>query len=858
MFYKMAGEEVLEAFDSSIQGLNESQVQINETQYGKNQLTEEERQGIFIVFLSQFKDLLVFILIIAAVISAFTGNVESTLVIFAVIILNAILGTVQHFKAEKSLNSLKKLASPMARVRRAGKRVEIVAADIVAGDILLLEAGDMVPADGRILECFSLQVNESALTGESESITKTTSPLEGHLNPADQLNMVFSGTQVTYGRAVVVVTKTGMNTELGKIAQLMNETEDRKTPLQISLDSFGKKLSFLVLAICVVILMICIYRGMTIVDSLMFAVALAVAAIPEALSSIVTISLALGTTKMAKESAIMKNLKSVESLGCVSIICSDKTGTLTKNKMTVMDTFLSDKGQESLDRLFLACNLCNDSVVTAEKSLGDPTEIALTEFCMHTRDDYEQIRQMYPRLAEVPFDSDRKLMSTLHKIGVSQIMLTKGAPDVLLKYSKFIYSNGFQRTITEQDIETIRKQNYDFSSKGLRVLGFAQKIVDRDHIQLEDEQDFAFIGLVAMMDPPRDEAKTAVADCARAGIMPIMITGDHKVTASAIAKSIGLLHDEQKAVTGEELDDFSDQELERELSSISVYARVTPAHKIRIVDAWQKRGNIVAMTGDGVNDAPALKKADIGIAMGITGTDVSKDAASMILTDDNFATIIKAVANGRNIYNNIKNSIKFLLSGNTSGILAVLYTSLLALPIPFTAVHLLFINLITDSLPAIAISMEKPTDNLLEEPPRDVNESILTRRYIYEVSIQGFLIACFTLIAYHRGLTYSAEIASTMAFATLCFARLWHGFNSRGKQSIFKLGLFSNVFSIAAFVLGTCLLFSVLLIPGIHGLFEVEDLSYQNLLFMIGCAVSPTILIQLVRLIKEQFRKARV
>lgn len=857
MFYKMAGEEVLEAFDSSIQGLSESQVQINETQYGKNQLTEEEKQGKFIVFLSQFKDLLVFILIIAAVISAFTGNMESTLVIFAVIILNAILGTVQHFKAEKSLNSLKKLASPMARVRRAGKRLEIIAADIVAGDILLLVAGDMVPADGRILECFSLQVNESALTGESESITKTTSPLEGHLNPADQLNMVFSGTQVTYGRAVVVVTKTGMNTELGKIAQLMNETEDRKTPLQISLDSFGKKLSFLVLAICLIILIICIYRGMTIVDSLMFAVALAVAAIPEALSSIVTISLALGTTKMAKESAIMKNLKSVESLGCVSIICSDKTGTLTKNKMTVMDTFLSDKGQESLDRLFLACNLCNDSVVTAEKSLGDPTEIALTEFYTHTRDDYEQIRQMYPRLAEVPFDSDRKLMSTLHKIGVSQIMLTKGAPDVLLKYSKFIYSNGFQRPITEQDIETIREQNHDFSSKGLRVLGFAQKIVDRDHIQLEDEQDFAFIGLVAMMDPPRDEAKTAVADCARAGIMPIMITGDHKVTASAIAQSIGLLHDKQKAVTGEELDDFSDQELERELSSISVYARVTPAHKIRIVDAWQKRGNIVAMTGDGVNDAPALKKADIGIAMGITGTDVSKDAASMILTDDNFATIIKAVANGRNIYNNIKNSIKFLLSGNTSGILAVLYTSLLALPIPFTAVHLLFINLITDSLPAIAISMEKPTDNLLEEPPRDVNESILTKKYIYEVGIQGFLIACFTLIAYHKGLTYSTEMASTMAFATLCFARLWHGFNSRGSQSIFKLGLFSNVFSIGAFVLGTCLLFSVLLIPGIHELFEVGELSFQNLLFIIGCAVSPTILIQLVRLIKEKAHKVR-
>ncbi|WP_425331129.1 cation-translocating P-type ATPase [Clostridium aminobutyricum] len=857
MFYKMAGEKVLEAFDSSMDGLIEAQVRINSDEYGKNQLTEEKKQGKLTVFLSQFKDLLVIILMIAAIISAFTGNLESTFVIFAVIILNAILGTVQHFKAEKSLNSLKKLASPLAKVIRAGKKCEIAAADIVVGDILLLEAGDMISADGRILECYSLQVNESALTGESESITKTSDKLDGHLNPADQVNMVFSGTQVTYGRAVVVVTKTGMNTELGKIAQLMNETKDRKTPLQISLDAFGKKLSTIVLGICVVILIICIYRGMSIFDALMFAVALAVAAIPEALSSIVTISLALGTTKMAKENAIMKDLKSVESLGCVSIICSDKTGTLTKNKMTVMDLFLPDEGQESKNRILMAALLCNDSSVAEGKMLGDPTEIALAEFCMHTKDDCEQIVKNYPRLAEVPFDSDRKLMSTLHEMNGSYLMLTKGAADVLMGNTKFIYSNGLQRTITEQDIEEIRKQNYDFSSRGLRVLGFAQKIVDTNQISLEDEQNFVFIGLVAMMDPPRDEAKAAVSDCTRAGIMPIMITGDHKVTASAIAREIGLLNEEKKAVTGSELDELSDEALDQNLSNIAVYARVTPAHKIRIVDAWQKKGHIVAMTGDGVNDAPALKKADIGIAMGITGTDVSKDAASMILTDDNFATIIKAIANGRNIYNNIKNSIKFLLSGNTSGILAVLYTSLMALPIPFLAVHLLFINLITDSLPAIAISMEKPTDNLLEEPPRDADESILTKKYIGEIGIQGFIIALFTLIAYHKGLTYGAGVASTMAFATLCFARLCHGFNSRGNQSIFKLGLFSNMYSIGAFVAGSCLLFSVLMFPALQGIFDVSDLSSENLFFLIGCAVAPTILIQAYRVCLELLKKVR-
>lgn len=854
MFYKMTAEETIKELNASMQGLSDTQVKENETKYGKNKLAEEKRQSIIKVFLSQFKDLLVVILIAAAIISIFTGNLESTIVILVVIILNAILGTVEHYKAEKSLNSLKKLASPLAKVIRDGKKRGIEAANIVVGDILVLEAGDVVPADGRVIESHSLQINESSLTGETESRTKISDKIEGDQILADRDNMVFSGTQVTYGRSIAVVTNVGMNTELGKIAQLMNETKDRKTPLQISLDAFGKKLSMIIMIICVCILGICIYRGMAVLDSLMFAVALAVAAIPEALSSIVTISLALGTSKMAKENAIMKNLKTVESLGCVSIICSDKTGTLTKNKMTVKSFYLAEDDDNSKERLLLSALLCNDSTVAEGKSLGDPTEIALTEYYISVKDNYKQMLKKYPRKAELPFDSDRKRMSTLHHIDGTNVMFTKGAVDAMLHKSEFIYSQGFERHISDDDIKKVQEENYKYSKKGLRVLAFAQKNVSKEKIDFDDEDNFTFIGLIAMQDPPREESKEAVADCLTAGIIPVMITGDHKITASAIAEEVGILTEGKKAITGMELDEISDEALEKEIPNIAVYARVTPAHKIRIVDTWQKRGNVVAMTGDGVNDAPALKKADIGIAMGITGTDVSKDAASMILTDDNFATIVKAVANGRNIYTNIKNSIKFLLSGNASGIIAVLYTSLMALPIPFMAVHLLFINLITDSLPAIAISMEKPKEDMLKEPPRKIDENILTKKYLVNIGLQGLLIAIFTLMAYYKGLSIGEQFASTMAFATLCFARLWHGFNSRGNQSLFKLGLFSNGYSLGAFAVGTILLFAVLLIDPLQTLFQVAELTGENLMYITACAIAPTIIIQLFRVTKEIMR----
>lgn len=855
MFYKKSAEETLIELNSSKEGLNEQQVRDNAEKYGKNQLAEEKRQGVLTVFLSQFKDLLVVILIVAALIAAAMGDAESTIVILAVITLNAILGTVQHFKAQKSLDSLKKMASPLAKVIRNGNRTEIESSDIVVGDILVLEAGDVVPADGRIIESYSLQVNESSLTGETESVSKISETIVEEKVLADRDNMVFSGTQVTYGRALAVTTAVGMTTELGKIAQLMNDTKERKTPLQVSLDDFGKKLSIVIIAICVVILGVCVYRGMDLLESLMFAVALAVAAIPEALSSIVTISLALGTAKMAKENAIMKNLKAVESLGCVSIICSDKTGTLTKNKMTVRGTFVAEVGDASQERLLLSAILCNDSSVNGEQVLGDPTETALVEYYIKEEKNYEETIKLFPRIAEVPFDSDRKLMSTLHNIDGELIMVTKGAVDAMLDNIDFIFDNGKERPITEKDKELIQKMNHEYSTKGLRVLAFSQKKAKSEEIGLDDEKNFTFIGLISMQDPPRDESKPAVADCLTAGITPVMITGDHKITASAIAEEIGILREGKKAITGMELDEISDEDFVNEIEEIAVYARVTPAHKIRIVDAWQKKGHIVAMTGDGVNDAPALKKADIGIAMGITGTDVSKDASSMILTDDNFATIVKSVANGRNIYTNIKNAIKFLLSGNTSGILAVLYTSLMALPIPFMAVHLLFINLVTDSLPALAISMEHPKSDLLKEPPRKADEPILTTKFLSEIGIQGLLIAVFTILAYYEGLSYSPAMASTMAFATLCFARLWHGFNSRGSQSIFKLGLFSNIYSIGAFIVGTLLLFGVLTLGPLQSLFAVEPLTSAQIMYIVGCAVAPTVIIQIVRVIKEMLKK---
>ena len=859
-YYLEKKDQIFKEFDTTLEGHSSQKAAKILAEKGPNVLQEGKKKSTLQVFLSQFADLLVIILIAAAVISMISGNVESTIVIFCVIILNAILGTVQHKKAEKSLESLKSLSSPNAKVLRDGQKIEIPSKDVVPGDIVILEAGDMVVADGRIMENFSLQVNESALTGESTNVDKQDTELDKEMPLGDRVNMVYSSSLVTYGRATVLVTGTGMDTEIGKIASLMNATKEKKTPLQVSLDQFSSRLAIVIIAICIIVFGLSLYRDMPVLDSLMFAVALAVAAIPEALGSIVTIVQAMGTQKMAKEHAIIKELKAVESLGCVSVICSDKTGTLTQNKMTVQQIYADGKVMqpEELDLtdqlhryLIYDAALANDSSIVDGKGIGDPTEFCLIEMINKIDENNEFSRDNKIRLSEIPFDSDRKLMSVKYNIDGKNIMFTKGAIDVLLDRTTHIYTSEGVKNITDEDIKKISAQNMNFSENGLRVLAFAYREINAEgEISLDDEKDYTFLGLISMMDPPREESIEAVADAKSAGIKPVMITGDHKVTATAIARQIGIFEDGDMAVTGVELDAMTDEELDEKIEHISVYARVSPENKIRIVDAWQRDGRIVAMTGDGVNDAPALKKADIGVAMGITGTEVSKDAAAMILTDDNFATIIKAVANGRNVYRNIKNAVKFLLSGNMAGILAVLYTSIMALPVPFAPVQLLFMNLLTDSLPAIAIGMEPADHRLLEKKPRDPKESIMNKSFMLQLLVMGGLIAVSTMIAFYIGLNEGgAAVASTMAFATLTAARLFHGFNCRSDNSIFKIGFSSNWYSVGAFVAGIILLALVLFVPAVGGLFEVVSLTGIQLAKVAGLAFAPTVLIQAYKII---------
>lgn len=881
-WYLSPKERVLARLHTSERGLTTHEAKIILDETGENILKEQIQKKAWQVFLEQFQDLLVIILMVAAVISMMSDNVESTIVIFAVILLNAVLGTTQHQKAQKSLNSLKALSSPAARVLRDGQTIEIPSSLVVPGDILLLEAGDLVVADGRILECHNLMVNESSLTGESDNVEKQSDTLSSSPVPlAEQSNMIFSGSLITGGRATAVVTATGMDTEIGKIAAMMNAAEEKKTPLQVSLDQFGSRLAAMIMLICALVFILSLYRRTPILESLMFAVALAVAAIPEALGSIVTIVQAMGTQRMAKEHAIIKDLKAVESLGCVSVICSDKTGTLTQNRMSVQEIYTDSHLMKPFGLnlchpvhryLLYASVLTNDAqplkavpsspmsgaraAALPDHRLGDPTEAALLEMAEMAGTDISLLRSELPRLEELPFDSSKKRMCTLHKINDKYLVFIKGALDVLLEKSSGILTTAGVRPLNGLQKQQILEQNKIWSSQGLRVLAMVYKeIQDPSSWENQTEQDTIFLGMAAMMDPPRIESKTAVVNARRAGIRPVMITGDHKITAIAIAQKIGLFRTGDLAVTGPELDSMNDSWLLENLNRISVYARVSPEHKIRIVKAWQSRGHIVAMTGDGVNDAPALKQADIGVAMGITGTEVSKDAASMILTDDNFATIIKAVANGRNVYRNIRHAIQFLLSGNIAGIFSVLYTSLRALPMPFAPVHLLFINLLTDSLPAIAIGMEPQEEGLLDQPPREPTEGILTKPFLSRILLQGGLIAACTMIAFHFGLeTGGAGTASTMAFATLTLARLFHGFNCRSEHSIIRLGFSGNLWSVMAFEAGVVLLSAVLFLPGLQVLFAVADLNLHQLLTIAIFAVIPTAVIQAVKTLRESLQ----
>lgn len=867
-WYKLTTQETLNNLNTTDKGLSTAESTIRLSTYGDNTLKDSKKESVLTIFFKQFADLMVIILIIAATISMFTGDIESTIVIISVLILNALLGTIQHVKAAKSLDALKSLSSPAARVIRDGIRQETDSRYIVPGDIVILEAGDIVPADGRIIESYSLQVNESALTGESTNVEKVNNIINIECPLADRTNMVYSGSLVTYGRAVAAITETGMNTEVGKIAELMNSAKSRKTPLQVSLDQFSQKLAACIMIICFIVFALSVYRGNAILDAVLFAVALAVAAIPEALGSIVTIVQAMGTQKMSKEMAIIKNLSAVESLGCVSVICSDKTGTLTQNKMTVQDIFIDGK-VITPSQLDISCQLhryliydavlANDSSIVDGKGIGDPTEYALLEMYHNITDinndcelsiTEDTMRDILTRKEELPFDSDRKLMSTKHIIHGISTIFTKGAPDVLLeRCTSILLSDGIHE-MSDLFKNQIINQNTSFSEKGLRVLAFAYKESD-EGLTSDSEQGLTFLGLISEMDPPRKESIQAVADARKAGIRTVMITGDHKITATSIAKSIGIWNDGDIALTGQELDKMSDNELDDNIEKISVYARVSPENKIRIVDAWQRKGRIVAMTGDGVNDAPALKKSDIGVAMGITGTEVSKDAASMILADDNFATIVNAVANGRTVYNNIKNAILYLLSGNFAAILVVIYSSLMALPVPFQAVQLLFINLVTDSLPALAIGMEPGSKDVLLQKPRNPKKGIMDKSFAALMTSQGLLIAICVTIAFTIGLTSNPTTACTMAFSTLTLARLLHGFNCRGSHSLIRLGFKNNMYSLGAFILGLILVAAVLFVPFVQKMFSVIALPAYDYMIIGILALIPTILIQAFKIIHE-------
>lgn len=866
-WYHQTQEELCKELETCSEGLSSETAEKHLEKYGKNAIAEARKKPVWLIFLEQFRDLLVIILIIAALISAFTGDPESFIVIIAVITMNAILGTVQTVKAERSLSDLKKLSSPTAKVLRDGKTTVLASEDITVGDVVLLEAGDRIPADGRLIECASLRTNESALTGESTDVEKSIDPIDGDVPLAERKNMVYSGGFVSYGRGAYIVTDVGMQTEVGKIASLIHNAEARKTPLQITLDQFGKRLSIAILFVSVLVFVLSMLRvesisADTVMDSLMFAIALAVAAIPEALSSIVTIVLSFGTQRMSREHAIMRKLRAVEGLGSVSVICSDKTGTLTQNKMTVrkisvreqiIDADSVSTEDPNVRELIAASVLCSDASCQDGTEIGDPTETALVRFAQDCGLSDKKMRTDHPRVGEIPFDSERKLMSTLNRCGDMRKMYTKGATDVLLE----------RMLISDEEKKAIRERSEELSEQGLRVLCFAEKTFCGEALDVTDENDLTYLGLIAEMDPPRKESGQAVAECKAAGIKPIMITGDHIVTASAIAKEIGILERREEAVEGAVLDAYTDDQLVDLVKDKSVYARVTPEHKIRIVRAWQKRGNIVAMTGDGVNDAPALKQADVGVAMGITGTEVAKDAADMVLTDDNFATIVKAVNYGRNIYENIKKAILFLLSGNLAGIIAVLFCSLAGLPVPFAPIHLLFINLLTDSLPAIALGLEPYSDDVMKKSPRPSNESILTKKFLAKVGYSGIIISIAAISAFLLGYFYqdahNAGAAMTMAFATLCMSRLFHGFSCKSEKPIlFTKRMWDNKYAVMAFLAGMVLINAVLWIPGLHELFRIENgMSGVLIGAVYGLSFGSMVLIQIVKAVVSSVKKTK-
>lgn len=859
-------------------GLTDEEVEIRLKEYGTNSIEEAKRKTIWQMFISQFTDVLIIVLMVAAVISGFLGEISDAILILIIVIINAVIGVVQEHKAEESMEALKNMVVPEAKVIRNGKQLIVESKNLVPGDIVLLEAGDFVPADGRLIEAANLQIQEAALTGESEAVLKNNEVLTNDETPlGDRKNSVYSSTIVTNGRGVFIVTDTGMKTEIGKIAGLIQTTPNTKTPLQIRLAELGKTLAIFCIVACAVIFGVGFLRGGNPFELFMTAVSLAVAAIPEGLPAIVTVVLAMGTTRLVKKHAIIRKLPAVETLGSASVICSDKTGTLTQNKMTIEKVYTNSSegiisANEVLDNDFTPAEkvvvfsglLCNDANVVTDMNgvveIGDPTEIAMINFADQQGYSKQRLNVELPRVEELPFDSDRKLMTTVHKYGDKYISLTKGAPDILVSKCTSVLKdkNDTPTPITQKEINEILKANEELSNQAYRVIGYASKEYDElPQLSYDElEEGLTFGGLTGMIDPPRLEVKDSVKECKEAGIKTVMITGDHVNTAKAIATQLGIYEDGDLALEGVEVDKMSDSELEDKIDKISVYARVSPENKVRIVDTWKKKNQIVAMTGDGVNDAPALKHADIGCAMGITGTEVAKEASEMILTDDNFATIVSAVKEGRGIYANIKKAVHFLLSTNIAEILTLFLATIFGWAQPLLPIHILWINLITDSLPALSLGMEKTDPDVMKEKPRNPDESIFADGLGWRIVLQGTMIAAISLFTYYYAWkTWGLEVARTMTFTVLAMCQLTHAMNAKmGKHSIFSKRLFTNKFFWGAIIISACLQLAVDLIPVLHPIFETVGLNAIQWEFVAVASIMPLVLVELGKLILKLFK----
>ena len=893
-WYQKEVEEVKKELSTNLEkGLTSKQVEEKQETIGFNELKAKKKKSLLVKFLEQFKDFMIIVLIIAAIVSGIIGvlqgeGITDTIIILIVVIVNAIIGVAQENKAEKSLEALQKLSAHASKVIRDGKLCVVQSRELVPGDIVVLDTGDYVPADLRIIEAVNLKSQESALTGESVPVEKTIDKIEKEdVGVGDRTNMLFSSSLITYGRGKGIVVETGMTTEVGKIAEIINSSEETTTPLQEKLNKLGKTLGISALAICVVIFIIGLLYGKEPIHMFMTAVSLAVAAIPEGLAAVSTIVLAIGVQRMVKKNAIVKRLPAVETLGSASVICSDKTGTLTQNKMTVQKIYINNnlmnmenikivEPESDLEKLVYNAMLCNDTKIGENNELtGDPTETALVDMGMNLDIDIDKIFRI-DRLNEIPFDSSRKLMTTVHQVNDKYVVYTKGGVDELLQNCNSYIIDGKIKKDLEQFKTNIYENNENMAKNALRVLAFGYKIIDKLPGSKEEiqklETDLTFIGMVGMIDPPREEAKRAVEKCKTAGIKTIMITGDHKITATAIAKQLGILENEEEAITGSELERMSDEELTKNIRNYSVYARVSPEHKVRIVRAWQANGEIVAMTGDGVNDAPALKNADIGCAMGVVGTDVAKEAADVILTDDNFATVVSAVEEGRRIYDNILKAIQFLLSSNVGEII-VLFVAILITPLlakwfnitnigalePLLPIHILWINLVTDSLPALALAVDPAAKNIMNRKPNKKEKGIFTKGMTWRVVYQGVMIGLLTLLAFIVGLatpgvtdeTMKIEIAQTMAFCVLALSELVHVFNIRdNKNSIFKTGVFNNMKLILAIIVSASLMFVILLIPQLRTIFSIAQLPKENIIETILLVLAPIVIVEIFKLFK--------